>query len=153
MSKWMSTIIVGIASGAAAAYFLSSEKGKEVKDRAAKAYKAYREHPEEYHQKAKDKAHEYSSLAVDTFNDYKEKFESGELTKEDVVSAVKEKGDEVVSKAGDVINHVKAKFNDVAEADKDVVDPDDVKAEVDDIIIELKDIKANKEAQVAENFE
>lgn len=144
MSKWISTVIVGIASGATTAYFLSSEKGKEVKNRAMKAYQAYRKHPESYHQKAKEKAYEYSNLAVDTFYDYKEKFESGELTKEDVVSVVKEKSDEVVSKASDVIEYIKSKVHAVAEEEKEVVATEDVKAEVDDIVIDLKDVKVDK---------
>ena len=72
MSKLLRNVIIGVASGAAAAYFLSTEKGKELQKKASKAYQAYKENPSEYHQKAKDKATEYTDLAVDTFNDYKE---------------------------------------------------------------------------------
>ena len=71
MSKLLRNVIIGVASGAAAAYFLSTEKGKELQKKASKAYQAYKENPSEYHQKAKDKATEYTDLAVDTFNDYK----------------------------------------------------------------------------------
>ena len=92
MSKLLKNVIIGVASGAAAAYFLSTEKGKEFQKKAAKAYEAYKENPAEYHQKAKDKATEYTDLAVDTFNDYRQKFESGELTTDEFLDTVKEKG-------------------------------------------------------------
>lgn len=92
MSKLLRNVIIGVASGAAAAYFISTEKGKELQKKASKAYQAYKENPSEYRQKAKDKATEYTDLAVDTFNDYKEKFESGELTTDEFLEVVKEKG-------------------------------------------------------------
>jgi len=153
MNKFVKNLIVGAASGAAAAYFLTTEKGKEFKQRAENAYKAYKENPDEYHQMAKEKANEYSTLAKDTFNDYKEKFESGELTKEDVLSAVKEKSDEVVDFASDLVSQVSSKFSDV----KDKVVDDEVKEEApanDDIIIDYTadevEEKDNKEDKPAE---
>ena len=45
MSKLLKNVIVGIASGAAVAYFLTSEKGKELQQKAKKAYDAYKEDP------------------------------------------------------------------------------------------------------------
>lgn len=138
MSKLLRNVIIGVASGAAAAYFLSTEKGKELQKKASKAYQAYKENPSEYHQKAKDKATEYTDLAVDTFNDYKEKFESGELTTDEFLEVVKEKGQaaadyatekvsELTSKVSDVVDDVTDKAGDVKEY---------VEAEVDDIIID-----------------
>ncbi|MFU1806113.1 YtxH domain-containing protein, partial [Enterococcus faecium] len=41
MSKLLKNVIIGVASGAAAAYFLSTEKGKKFQKKAAKAYEAY----------------------------------------------------------------------------------------------------------------
>ena len=140
MNKFFKTIIVGAASGFAAAYFLSTEKGKEIKKRAEKAFEAYKENPEEYHQKAKEKTVEYTNLATDTFHDYKEKFESGELTKEDIFETVKEKTNQAVDFASDVVSEVKSKFSEVAEEVKDTAEnvAEDVAAEVDDIIIDYQ---------------
>ena len=56
----------------AAAYFISTEKGKNYRKKQVKHIKLTKKNPSEYRQKAKDKATEYTDLAVDTFNDYKE---------------------------------------------------------------------------------
>lgn len=47
MSKLLRNVIIGVASGAAAAYFISTEKGKELQKKASKAYQAYKENPSE----------------------------------------------------------------------------------------------------------
>ena len=138
MSKLLRNVIIGVASGAAAAYFLSTEKGKELQKKASKAYQAYKENPSEYHQKAKDKATEYTDLAVDTFNDYKEKFESGELTTDEFLEIVKEKGQAAADYATEKVSELTSKVSDVVD---DVTDKagdvkEDVEAEVDDIIID-----------------
>src|SRR3712207_8588939 len=43
LSNFLKTLVIGAASGAAAAYFLSTEKGKVLKARAQRAYEAYRQ--------------------------------------------------------------------------------------------------------------
>ncbi|AEF24831.1 exported protein [Streptococcus parauberis KCTC 11537] len=91
MSNLLKSLVIGTATGLATAYFLSTEKGKEIKSRAEQAYDAYKENPEEYHQMAKEKGTEYTNLAKETFNDYKHKFETGEITPEQVMEAVKQK--------------------------------------------------------------
>lgn len=89
MSKFFKTLVVGAASGAAAAYFLSTEKGKALKNRAEKAYQAYKENPDDYHQLAKEKGSEYSHLARETFYDVKDKLATGEVTKRRFLSCSK----------------------------------------------------------------
>ena len=111
MSKLLKNVIIGVASGAAAAYFLSTEKGKEFQKKAAKAYEAYKENPAEYHQKAKDKATEYTDLAVDTFNDYRQKFESGELTTDEFLDTVKEKGKSAADFASEKVSGFTSKVS------------------------------------------
>ncbi|MEX2784317.1 YtxH domain-containing protein [Streptococcus sp. H49] len=133
MDKFLKTVIIGAASGAAAAYFLSTEKGKEFKAKLNKAYQAYKQEPEYYHQTAKEKAAEYSQLAVDTFNDYKEKWQTGELTKEDLFSAAKEKASQAAQFASEKVNEVKEKYDNAETTDSP---SEDVTAEVDDIIID-----------------
>ncbi|MCR5492511.1 MAG: YtxH domain-containing protein [Streptococcus sp.] len=134
MSKLLRNVIIGVASGAAAAYFLSTEKGKELQKKATKAYQAYKENPSEYHQKAKDKATEYTDLAVDTFNDYKEKFESGELTADEFLEVVKEKGQAAADFASEKVSEFTSKVSEAVDEANDV--KEETKAEVDDIIID-----------------
>lgn len=142
MSKLFKTLVISAASGSAAAYFLTTKKGKELRKNAEKFYGEYKENPEEYHQIAKDKASEYSNLAVDTFKDYKGKFESGELTTEDIVSAVKEKSGEVVDFANDFVNQAKSKFSDEDTAKKEDKAPE---TKVEDIVIDYKENTEDKE--------
>lgn len=124
MNKFFKTVIVGAVSGFAAAYFLSTEKGKEIKERATKAYEAYKENPDEYHQKAKEKTAEYTNLATDTFNDYKERFESGELTVDDVLATVKTKGEDALSfiaeKVSEITENQKPNDDVTVDADFDI---------------------------------
>ncbi|EHJ56581.1 hypothetical protein HMPREF9318_00823 [Streptococcus urinalis FB127-CNA-2] len=107
MSKLLKSVIVGAASGAAAAYFMTTEKGQELQAKAKAAYEAYKENPEEYHQIAKVKTTEYKDLAVDTFKDYKSKFDNGELTKEDILNKVSQTADQVTRFATEKVNDVK----------------------------------------------
>lgn len=153
MSKLLRNVIIGVASGAAAAYFLSTEKGKELQKKATKAYQAYKENPSEYHQKAKDKATEYTDLAVDTFNDYKEKFESGELTTDEFLEVVKEKGQAAADFASEKVSEFTSKVSEVVDEADDV--KEETKAEVDDIIIDYtpKDETPTSEDEKTETTE
>lgn len=153
MSKLLRNVIIGVASGAAAAYFLSTEKGKELQKKATKAYQAYKENPCEYHQKAKDKATEYTDLAVDTFNDYKEKFESGELTTDEFLEVVKEKGQAAADFASEKVSEFTSKVSEAVDEADDV--KEETKAEVDDIIIDYtpKDETPSSETEQTETTE
>ena len=153
MSKLLRNVIIGVASGAAAAYFLSTEKGKELQKKATKAYQAYKENPSEYHQKAKDKATEYTDLAVDTFNDYKEKFESGELTTDELLEVVKEKGQAAADFASEKVSEFTSKVSEAVDEADDV--KEETKAEVDDIIIDYtpKDETPTSENEKTETTE
>ncbi len=148
MSKLLKNVIIGVASGAAAAYFLSTEQGKKLQKKAAKAYEAYKENPAEYHQKAKDKATEYTDLAVDTFNDYRQKFESGELTTDEFLDTVKEKGKAAADFASEKVSEFTAKVSEAVDEAEDA--KEETKAEVDDIII---DYTQDEEAPTAKKPE
>ncbi|MFU2206653.1 YtxH domain-containing protein [Streptococcus pluranimalium] len=134
MVKLGKSLLIGATVGAAA-YFFSTAKGKEAKEKASDFITDYKENPEEYTQYAKDKANSYKDLAVEKFNDYKAKYEKGELTPEDVLEQVKEKANLVKEKAVQKMNQV-ADWD--LEDDKVVDGNDDVKhaAEVDDIVID-----------------
>ena len=148
MSKLLKNVIIGVASGAAAAYFLSTEKGKKFQKKAAKTYEAYKENPAEYHQKAKDKATEYTDLAVDTFNDYRQKFESGELTTDEFLDTVKEKGKAAADFASEKVSEFTSKVSEAVNEAEEA--KEESKAEVDDIII---DYTQDEEAPATEKPE
>lgn len=109
MNKSFKNLVIGAVSGVAAAYFLSTEKGKALKNRAEKAYQAYKESPDDYHQFAKEKGSEYSYLARDTFYDVKDKLASGDLTKEDMLDLLKDKTTAFVQKTKETLAEVEAK--------------------------------------------
>ena len=47
MSKFLNTLIIGAASGAAAAYFFTTEKGKAVKARIDEEIASFKEDPKD----------------------------------------------------------------------------------------------------------
>lgn len=145
MGKFLNTVIIGAASGAAAAYFLSTDKGKQFKQKVKETLSAYKENPEEYHQYAAQKANEYKSAAVNTVKDYKGKMAANELTKDDVVSAVKEKASQVGDFANQTLSEVKDRLSQAAEKSEKTAEA--VKAEVDDIVIDYQE-----EAEAADNI-
>ncbi|ASB97155.1 YtxH domain-containing protein [Streptococcus equi] len=134
MSNFFKTLVIGVASGAATAYFLSTEKGKVLKARAQRAYEAYRQNPEEYHQMAKEKGSEYSQLARHTFNDLKTRFESGDMTTDQVFDFIKEKTSQFVHQA-------KEAASEHDKADDVIIDLDE-----EDIIINYPEDDSEKEA-------
>jgi hypothetical protein len=91
MSKFLNTLIIGAASGAAAAYFFTTEKGKAVKARIDEEIASFKEDPKAYQNQVVEKVSDYKELAVDTFQDYKTKFENGDITATDLTKAVQEK--------------------------------------------------------------
>ena len=120
MSKFLNTLIIGAASGAAAAYFFTTEKGKAVKARIDEEIASLKEDPKAYQNQVVEKVSDYKELAVDTFQDYKTKFENGDITATDLTKAVQEKTAQVTPEQA----NVKA----------------ETKAIVDDIFIDIKDI-------------
>lgn len=91
MSKFLNTLIIGAASGAAAAYFFTTEKGKAVKARIDEEIASFKEDPKAYQNQVVEKASDYKDLAVDTFQDYKTKFENGDITADDLTKMSKKK--------------------------------------------------------------
>ncbi|VTT44897.1 YtxH domain-containing protein [Streptococcus porcinus] len=133
MSKFLKSFVIGTATGIATAYFLSSDKGKAIKARAEKAFEAYKENPDDYHQMAKEKGSEYSNLAKDTFTTYKNKFENGELTPEQVLESVKETTNQFLKKASQYF----------AEQASESSSKEDVTVSEEDVIIDYTDIENN----------
>ncbi|WP_159564263.1 YtxH domain-containing protein [Streptococcus halichoeri] len=133
MGKFFKSVIIGTATGIATAYFLTTKKGKVVKERVEQAFEDYKANPDHYHKMAKDKSYEYSNLAKDTFTSYKNKFESGELTPEQVVDTVKEKANAFVQKASQQFTEQTNQAKNSGQASETVNE--------DDIIIDYSDIE------------
>ena len=123
MSKFLNTLVIGAASGAAAAYFFTTEKGKAVKA---------------YQNQVVEKANDYKDLAVDTFQDYKTKFENGDITADDLTKAVQERTAQVAEFAKDSFELIKEKTAQVTPEQAEVEAK--TQAMVDDIVIDIKDI-------------
>ena len=91
-----SSILLGTLSGAAAAVFLTSKKGKEVTVKVSDFMNEVKENPENVKDQVVQKANHFSNQAVEVVNQAKEKVESGEITGETILDSVKEATKQVV---------------------------------------------------------
>ena len=91
-----SSILLGTISGAAAAVFLTSKKGKEVTAKVSDFMNEVKENPENVKDQVVQKANHFSNQAVEAVNQAKEKVESGEITGETILDSVKEATKQVV---------------------------------------------------------
>ena len=92
----ISSLLLGAVSGAAAAYFLTSKKGKEVTEKVQDFVSDYRENPDKTHEVVVQSVKDFSDQAVKTINQTKEKVEKGEITAETVLESVKDTTKSVV---------------------------------------------------------
>lgn len=140
MSKLLKSVVAGLATGAAAAYIFGTKKGQEMTEKVSDFITDYKGNPDSYHEAVREKATAYKDLAVDTFNDYKEKFATGEVTPKDLVDAAKEKVNQVVDVASEKVVAVKdqLKEEDLFMRSKDKSFDEEVTPK-EDIIITLKD--------------
>lgn len=142
--KFLKTLTLSALVGATTAYFLTSKKGQELKEKALDAYKDYQADPEGFQQDVKERVTDYTAKASQTVKDYKEKVQSGQLTTDDILATVKEKA----AQAGDFVQHVVADVQEQFQADQSISGEADSEfvAEVDDIIIDYP------EADLAESI-
>ena len=80
MSKFLNTLIIGAASGAAAAYFFTTEKGKAVKARIDEEIASFKEDPKAYQNQVEEKLSYKKELAHNTNQDKKTKYKNGNNT-------------------------------------------------------------------------
>ena len=107
----LSSILLGTVSGAAAALFLNSAKGKEWTNKALDFLYDVQEHPEEVRENLVQSANEFSQQATTAFENIKEKVETGQITPETVVESVKDKTQEVVTFSQDKFSEIKEKIS------------------------------------------
>ena len=118
MSKFLNTLIIGAASGAAAAYFFTTEKGKAVKARIDEEIASFKEDPKAYQNQVVEKV--------------------GDITADDLTKAVQEKTAQVADFAKESFKLIKEKTAQVTPEQANV--KAETKAIVDDIFIDIKDI-------------
>ena len=107
----LSSILLGTVSGAAAALFLNSAKGKEWTNKALDFLYDVQEHPEEVRENFVQSATDFSQQATTAFENIKEKVETGQITPETVVESVKDKTQEVVTFSQDKFSEIKEKIS------------------------------------------
>lgn len=73
MGKFLKTLVSSAAVGAAVGYFLTTKKGKELKDKALDFANDYKENPEAYNQAAKEKAVQATEFANDQVVAFRDK--------------------------------------------------------------------------------
>ncbi|KXT75740.1 YtxH domain-containing protein [Streptococcus sp. DD12] len=132
MGNILKIATIGAISGACAAYFLSTEKGKEVSAKAKRAFDAYQEDPQAYHDAWAEKATDIVDLVKDTASFYYH-----QAVSEDLAQVLQDKAKETQAKAKDVFSQAHRTKEDVAQVinqHKDQVVTDVV---VEDIIIDL----------------
>ena len=99
---------------------------------------SFKEDPKAYQNQVVEKVSDYKELAVDTFQDYKTKFENGDITATDLTKAVQEKTAQVADFAKESFELIKEKTAQVTPEQANV--KAETKAIVDDIFIDIKDI-------------
>ncbi|MGT2683442.1 YtxH domain-containing protein [Streptococcus porci] len=130
MNKFLKTVILGAASGAAAAYFLGTEKGKEIVAKVKESFDDYKANPDAYHEAAKEKVAEYKDLATDAFTEYKGKWESGEFSADNIGQAVKATVEQVKDKVNEAVRAA-------SEDESVIVDVPEEEVVKEDIVIDL----------------
>ena len=139
----ISSLLLGAVSGAAAAYFLTSKKGKEITEKVQDFVVDYREDPDKTHEEVVQSVKDFSDQAVKAINQTKEKVENGEITAETVLESVKDTTKSVVDYSQDKFQEIKEKFEKeeeiLEEEISDIVVEEGEKAPSEEIIIDLED--------------
>ena len=139
----ISSLLLGAVSGAAAAYFLTSKKGKEITEKVQDFVVDYREDPDKTHEAVVQSGKDFSDQAVKAINQTKEKVENGEITAETVLESVKDTTKSVVDYSQDKFQEIKEKFEKeeeiLEEEISDIVVEEGEKAPSEEIIIDLED--------------
>ena len=136
-----SSILLGTLSGAAAAVFLTSKKGKEVTAKVSDFMNDVKENPDDFKDQVVQKANQFSNQAVEVVNQAKEKVESGEITGETVLDSVKEATKQVVDFSQEKMQEWKEKMTPEGISPEDFKkteqEPVDKETTSEDIVIDL----------------
>ena len=145
-----SSILLGTLSGAAAAVFLTSKKGKEVIAKVSDFMNEVKENPDDFKDQVVQKANHFSNQAAEAVNQAKEKVESGEITGETILDSVKEATKQVVDFSQEKFQEWKEKMTPEGISPEDFKkteqEPVDKETTSEDIVIDL-----TEENQESEN--
>ena len=142
-----SSIVLGAASGAVAAIYLSSENAKEGRATGSNFNKEVQEKPEEVNEQVCHSATELKNHAVDTVSQVKDKVNNGEITKESILTSVKETTKEMLDYSQDKFQAIKEKIQEEHLTKDDLVSSikekahalTDEKDHSEEIVIDLKE--------------
>ena len=136
-----SSILLGTISGAAAAVFLTSKKGKEITAKVSDFMNEVKENPDDFKDQVVQKANQFSNQAVEVVNQAKEKVESGEITGETVLDSVKDATKQVVDFSQEKMQEWKEKMTPEGISPEDFKkteqEPIDKETTSEDIVIDL----------------
>ncbi|HFI2473088.1 TPA: YtxH domain-containing protein [Streptococcus suis] len=153
-SSVLTSILLGVAGGAAAAAFLASKTGQAVKEKVVNFANDYKENHEEINADLVNKAQDLGKQATDRFAEVKTQLETGELTVEDLVKSGKEKSVETFEQIKEKIAEQNLSTADILEAikAKTVKAPtvDVTEEEVEDAVIVSEDIEISIDDVVTE---
>ncbi|HFU3834880.1 TPA: YtxH domain-containing protein [Streptococcus suis] len=153
-SNVLTSLLLGVAGGAAAAAFLASKTGQAVKEKVVNFANDYKEKHEEINADLVSKAQDLGKQASERFTEVKTQLETGELTVEDLVKSGKEKSVETFEQikekiaeqnlsTADILEAIKAKTVKAPtvelsedEVEDAVVVSEDIELTIDDVIIE-----------------
>ena len=145
-----SSILLRTISGAAAAVFLTSKKGKEVTAKVSDFMNDVKENPDDFKDQVVQKANHFSNQAAEAVNQAKEKVESGEITGETILDSVKEATKQVVDFSQEKMQEWKEKMTPEGISPEDFKkteqEPVDKETTSEDIVIDL-----TEENQESEN--
>ncbi|HFI0578164.1 TPA: YtxH domain-containing protein [Streptococcus suis] len=144
-SNVLTSLLLGVAGGAAAAAFLASKTGQAVKEKVLNFANDYKENHEEINADLVNKAQDLSKQASERFTEVKTQLETGELTVEDLVKSGKEKSVETFEQIKEKIAEQNLSTADILEAikAKTVKAPtvDLAEEEVEDAVLVSEDIE------------
>lgn len=153
-SSVLTSLLLGVAGGAAAAAFLATKTGKAVKEKVVNFANDYKENHEEINADLVNKAQDLGKQASERFTEVKTQLETGELTVEDLVKSGKEKSVETFEQIKEKIAEQNLTTADILEAikAKTVKAPTvDVAEEVEDAVVVSEDIEIDLVVPVVEN--
>lgn len=109
-SSVFTSILLGVAGGAAAAVFLASKTGKSVKEKVVKFANDYKENHDQINADLVHKAQDFGKQAVNKYGEVKEQLESGELTVDEMIQSGKEKVQTVKEHSLEKFEQIKEKI-------------------------------------------
>lgn len=142
MGKFLKIAAIGALSGAAAAYFLNTEKGKVLSTKARRAYEAYQEDPQGHHDVWAQKATDIAEKVKDTAVYYYDQVQSDDFAK-----VIQDKTQDLQDKAQTVFGQATQRKEDLEQHLTQRKDQMISDVQVDDIIIDLPQAASAEEIE------